>query len=234
MISHKHKCIFIHIPKAAGTSIENYFLNDLNLDIKDHHALILGKRNNLRVKPRVVSHLSAIEMLSQHYISEEIFNSYYKFSIVRDPVQRLHSTYNYWGFKPIISFDVFVKTILLKLLKTDRYNFFLRPQTEYLFDETNNTNVMDFTGKFETLSDDFRFICNQLGFSDSQLPHKNKAKTKHKFSRSVKNLYKHPELIKHANFSSEKALTLSNQSRQIIEELYSDDFNNFNYSFSAI
>ena len=25
MISHKHKCIFIHISKAAGTSIENFF-----------------------------------------------------------------------------------------------------------------------------------------------------------------------------------------------------------------
>ena len=134
MISHKHKCIFIHIPKAAGTSIETVFLNDLKLDFEDKHALILGKSTNLYLPPRVVSHLTATEMLSQHYISEELFNSYYKFSIVRNPIDRLYSTYKYWGYSPVITFDRFIKTILPKLIKTDKYNFFVRTQSEYLFD----------------------------------------------------------------------------------------------------
>ena len=93
---------------------------------------------------------------------------------------------------------------------------------------------MDFTGKFETLSEDFKLACNQLGFSNSQLPHKNKSKIKHKFSRSVKKIFQHPELIKYANFSSGKDRTLSKQSKEIIKELYADDFSNFNYSLNTV
>lgn len=37
MISHNHKAIFIYFPKAAGTNIETYFLDDLGLDFEDKH-----------------------------------------------------------------------------------------------------------------------------------------------------------------------------------------------------
>ena len=45
MISHQHKCIFIHIPKCAGTSIEFFF---------KHNAAALGhkKEEGLEFKMR--------------------------------------------------------------------------------------------------------------------------------------------------------------------------------------
>ena len=32
MISHDHKCIFIHIPKTAGSSINKFYFNAKQLD----------------------------------------------------------------------------------------------------------------------------------------------------------------------------------------------------------
>ena len=39
MISFPHKTIFIHIPKCAGQSVEETFLNDIGLDWRKHRHL---------------------------------------------------------------------------------------------------------------------------------------------------------------------------------------------------
>ena len=41
MISHKHKCIYIHIPKTAGTSIEYKFghFKELKRGVQDHRTI---------------------------------------------------------------------------------------------------------------------------------------------------------------------------------------------------
>jgi len=75
MISHKHKCIFLHIPKAAGTSIER-FLRDIDPDIP---SKVLRKRGFSR-------------FLNDHL-------DYYVFSIVRNPYDRLVSAWKWGEFK---------------------------------------------------------------------------------------------------------------------------------------
>lgn len=83
VVCHQKKCIFIHIPKCAGTSIEQF--------IKDHG------RNDLQFiglyQNRSLHHLTAIEL--KIIIKEQIFHHYYKFSVVRNPYDRLLSEY-YW------------------------------------------------------------------------------------------------------------------------------------------
>ncbi len=47
MVSHEYKCIFIHIPKCAGTSIENalgHFEGHLGRDRQDHRAIRMLER----------------------------------------------------------------------------------------------------------------------------------------------------------------------------------------------
>ena len=56
MISHKYKCIFIHLPKCAGTSIES----------------ALGHFENLR--PGVQDHRS-IRMIEKPFITPRAFSS---------------------------------------------------------------------------------------------------------------------------------------------------------------
>ncbi|MEL6918753.1 MAG: sulfotransferase family 2 domain-containing protein [Bacteroidota bacterium] len=87
MISHEHKCIFIHISKCAGTSIEKAFglkTRELNYDI------LYGwcPKNRLYLQ-----HATPQQLLDLGYIDREIWDSYYKFVIVRNPWDRAYSDY---------------------------------------------------------------------------------------------------------------------------------------------
>jgi hypothetical protein len=69
MISHPHQCIFIHIPKTAGNSVNRAF----GVPWQNHKDLTRYARE----------------------LSSSVFNSYYKFAIIRNPWERLLSDYNY-------------------------------------------------------------------------------------------------------------------------------------------
>ena len=79
MISDKHKIIFIHIPRTSGTSIESAF--DLNMDKEGD------------------KHLRASEIKKK--TGSDKWNSYFKFSIVRNPWERFASMYSMPFFRKI-------------------------------------------------------------------------------------------------------------------------------------
>jgi len=45
MISHKHKTVFVHIPKVAGQSVEQMYLADLGLNWSERAVLLLRPKN---------------------------------------------------------------------------------------------------------------------------------------------------------------------------------------------
>lgn len=71
-IYHPLKTIFVHVPKTAGTSIERTLLQGANTVVGGHTTAV-GYRNKY----------------------PEAFASYFKFSILRDPVDRFVSAYCY-------------------------------------------------------------------------------------------------------------------------------------------
>lgn len=229
MISHKHKCIFVHVPKAAGTSIERVFLEDLDLDMDNRHSLLLGQNNNNRLGPRRVSHLFASDYVNHHYISRELYDSYYKFSFVRNPFTRLFSTYKFLGYDELYSFDEFIQKKLRLLLNNPKFDFFLKPSYDYLFDTDGNC-LVDFIGKFESLNDDFIKITNKIDFykSDTKLKHYNKT------NFSNRNLVKrtYGKVIKFL-LSKNSDYKISDLSREIVLEIYNKDFENFGYLSSG-
>lgn len=66
---HRHKCIFVHIPKNAGTSVLSVFADDS------------GRKH--------------AKWYDFYRASNNFFNNYHKFAIVREPMARLHSSYKY-------------------------------------------------------------------------------------------------------------------------------------------
>lgn len=114
MICHHHKCIFIHIPKTAGQSIEHVFLDLLGLTWETRAPLLLRFNDRKELGPPRLAHLKANDYVNFKYISEELFNSYFKFSFVRNPWSRLVSFYNYRKYYLFYNFKYFVMKHLEK------------------------------------------------------------------------------------------------------------------------
>ncbi|RLU01159.1 sulfotransferase family 2 domain-containing protein [Ketobacter sp.] len=189
MISHELKCIFIHIPKCAGTSIESALghLDGHNgRGGQDHRSMRMiqqpavstdtfTRRDNImelyrRIKhhlsPNVTNPNNKITLTRQQYLS------YFKFTIVRDPWDRAYSWYNNYvrdpeheksGLSRRVDFNQF--------LQQESGHGMLASQLYWLQDSKGNI-PMDYIGRFENLAADFSYVCEQLGVADQALPHK--------------------------------------------------------------
>ena len=75
---------------------------------------------------------------------------------MRDPLHQLE-----FGISEDITFSDFV---------TNHSNqWALRPQIDWIVDANGNVAV-DYVGKFESLENDYKVICERLGIEDSNLP----------------------------------------------------------------
>src|SRR5690242_16373729 len=142
------RCIFIHIPKTAGTSVAQ---------------TLFGAASR---------HVPYIEYLRAN---PHKFARYFKFSFVRDPWDRLVSTYFFlknggmnetdleWSrqnLEPYKTFDDFVCRGLARPEIVSWVHF--RPQADFIL-SPDDQQMMDFVGRFERLERDFGIIADRLG-----------------------------------------------------------------------
>ena len=186
MVSHKYKCIFIHLPKTGGEAISSLF--------KDFD-------------PQIPKHANAMQI--RNYLGQEIWDEYYKFTIVRNPFDQVLSMYSHlrkslyqkdilkekYG-KTIInpvnacntalesSFPLYCKTVLKGSQyqkETDRKEWpvnHFAPFIEWISDD-NGKIIVDYIGKFENLSEEIDYIFKKLDRPLIQVPKKNRSKHKH-------------------------------------------------------
>ena len=186
MISHKYKCIYLHIPKTAGSSIEKKLehFDVLCEGVQDHRSIkcieplpiqqIIANLSNgndgYSRKAFLKYHLQQKLNVGSAITSEQ-YQQYFKFTFVRNPWARAYSWYRNvmksenkmmrLGIKNEIAFSDFIKNY--------PNQFELRPQTHWIYNNKGNI-PLDFIGKFERLDEDFRFICDRLQLPDPTLP----------------------------------------------------------------
>lgn len=145
MISHKYKCIFIHVPRTGGSSIE---------------TALAGRRVPFK-EFRGEKHLTASNAKKLY---SEYWDDYFTFTIVRNPWDRVVSHYNFSPFRSINALSG--KSLKYFLEKYKPYSHEPNP-----CDYDNIIDIpLDFVGRFENLNEDFKKICKHIG-ANLVLPH---------------------------------------------------------------
>jgi hypothetical protein len=178
IISHKHKFIFIKTKKTAGTSIELGLRHlcgpkdvitpvrredeRLNNGLTPQNWCVSGRRDLVRPWLKKIlpmpsdhkdfsAHTPAVH--ARRLIGEEIWNSYFKFTIERNPWDRQVSHYCYYvrpetGRK--MSFDEFMRTKRAYLNNFEIYTI-------------DGSIAADFVMRFENLASDLAAVLKRIG-----------------------------------------------------------------------
>lgn len=167
MISHDLKCIFVHIPKTGGRSIQQW----------------MGSTSKNIEASQDIVHAPHSPCSWYAHNHDNVFDNYFKFSFVRNPWEKLLSEYFYmrrWngcdaakhGVDFSTSFKTFQDFVLFGGIKYS-WEFHANAQLDLL------DGPMDFVGRFENLQEDFDHVCDHIGIDRHALPHINKSKHKH-------------------------------------------------------
>jgi hypothetical protein len=183
MISHKHKCIFIHVPKTGGSSIEQI------LGYQRTKEEIYGWDDAIGVP---LQHASAQQLLDHDLVDRETFDRYFKFAFVRNPFDLVVSEWkwriNRRNFRPW-SRDRWIQMSLMRFLKRHlagkfkgeiglRIRNHLTPQYEFIHDR-NGKCLVDFVGRFENFAADLDHVAGVLNLEVKSVPHAKKTKRGH-------------------------------------------------------
>lgn len=172
LISDSHQFVFVHIRKAAGTSLRQ-ILGQVAIKKNDRLWNKLLSRNGLAINYRRYSfrkHANLIE--AQRSMPSEKFENYFKFAIVRNPWERLVSEYEYIKTQP--SHSRFKK--LMQMNFSQYINFQSLRSTAHQVNALKLQNGQlgcDFVGKLETLGQSLNLVGTKLGINFSELPHIN-------------------------------------------------------------
>lgn len=179
MISHEHRCIFIHIPKCAGTTVETalgHFDGHQGRGGQDHRTIrmleplapvsILRHPRNYTEALRRISHGLRRQRNPRNRagVTPRQYREYFKFSIVRNPWSRAVSVYRNVMNDPIHirEHGITAETPFGEFLRRHAGRGMLRPQMDWIVD-WNGRIPLDFIGRFENLAEDFRVIASALG-----------------------------------------------------------------------
>lgn len=208
MIFHNYKTIFIHIPKAGGTSIENLMWpKPETRTVSDLWMGFIRPHFN-KYQTGGLQHLLAKQIREE--VGLAIFNSYYKFSVVRNPWEKSVSQFVYMSSRNDLRSFINMKNgatfmeYLELISKIDHVQW--KPQVEFILDD-NGELIVDDVFRLEEIKNNYDVLTSKTGANFTSLQHVNKGR-----------------------YNSFKDY-LTEESVEIISEIYKYDIECFNYSY---
>ncbi len=172
LISHRKQFIYTKTAKTASTSVESYFEPYCMPEgewsfqhARDEYvsdAGIIGYRGSAGGEDQWFNHMAAADIREK--IGMEIWNAYFKFTVIRDPFDKLVSGY-FFSIRdteqppePVTGFRDWVKNGGDVI---DRHTYTI-----------DGALCMDYYIRFESLTDDIRQVCTalQLPYEPERLP----------------------------------------------------------------
>lgn len=215
MISHDYRCIFVHIPKTGGASIENALWPTTADRTEDLLWGGFNREYGNAYQTGGLQHLHASTI--KEIIGQQIYEEYLTFSMVRNPWDKAVSQYlymqhrsdlrTYLGMSPSTDF----KSYLALLDKKTHVQW--EPQTRFILDN-NGEPLVDNVARFESYSRSINKIFNQL-----------------RVKKRMFGLL--PRKLLHLNQSqrSHYSQYYDSESVDMVSHLYLDDIRYFNYEF---
>lgn len=200
MLSRPFRTVFVHIPKTAGQSVELVFLEAHGLTWENRGELLLRRNDDPAAGPPRLAHLLAREYVELGYLTQREYDVFLSFAIVRNPIDRIVSAYNFRSPQDTGLID-FVETWRNKPGRLSRP---LETQAAFV-QALDGSMIVDHIVRFEELQHGLRPIFREVFGVEKNLPFRNK-------SRRVLS-----------------ARDLTREERRYIIDTYEEDFDLFDY-----
>jgi hypothetical protein len=202
IIYDKKKIIFIHIPKNSGTAMTE----ELQKTYKDTKLLMNCEKDGINIG---IDKMHLYYDVIDKFISKNILDDYFKFCIIRNPYNKLYSSWNFikerHGYSDVndfIKYKLDEEFIYGKELIPGDARVHYRPQFTFVYDNENN-KFADFIIRYENLNEDISRMNEKYGLN---IPLYDNGNT-------------------HINY----IILLNKESITKINSLYKKDFELFNY-----
>ena len=166
MISDSHKFIFLHVGKCAGTSIKEA--------MKDHPLVDVYHCEDLSYDHPTLQNME--NMVKGHGHDP---HDYFKFSVTRNPWDRMVSLYYHMLNLPTVWIYPHMGERLAKGGKRPDHDELVKMQFtgsfEEFIDSQEHTSTVysgiDFVVRYENLKEDFNHVCSCIKIDSYELPH---------------------------------------------------------------
>jgi len=214
LVSHKYKFIYTKTVKTAGTSVESYFekfcMDELRWkesqarEFYESEHGIIGYRGGNADNKKWFHHMPAKTI--KEYLGSEIWDSYFKFSVIRNPFDKMVS-YFYFINKQFIQADKNTKIASFReWLKNEKY---VLDRDKYVIDKQL---CIDYFIRFEDLQKGVSEVCKILN-----IPYEPKNLPKFKYGNRINDF---PLSEYYDDFS-----------RKHVADVYKHELETFGYSF---
>jgi hypothetical protein len=206
LISHRHRFIFIHLWKTAGTSVRRAL--DPYVEGRWRRRVAgVTRRLGLPFPRTDPIHLAAPEVRER--VGPEVYDRYFAFGFVRNPWDWQVSLYHWTLAHPehfqhdfvrqLGGFDPYIRWRVEKEVRLE----------QTFFADAEGRLLVDYVGRIETLQDDFAEICRSIGLPAVTLPHANASRP-----RDYRTFY-------------------TDETRELVAQTFADDIALFRYDFDG-